>query len=222
MHIVFEDEKILVVEKQAGVTTTNEGVNAGNSLENWLYENYFWAKKITRGGICHRLDKNTSGIVLIAKKQEVCDAIKGMFKERLVVKAYQALVGGRVPIAGCVVAPMGRSSFFAKRKIDVEGKMAVTYFEILRRYKDNEGKSFTLLKLFPKTGRTHQLRVHCHYMGWPIVGDGLYGGDQRYLKGRQFLHACELGLKFGGKDYNFKVELPLDLEETLMCYEKVV
>lgn len=217
MRIVFEDEKILVLEKPAGLSTTSEGVGATNSVQSWIGKSFAWSKNLSRNGICHRLDKGTSGLLLIAKDEVTCTVVKSMFKDRKVKKTYLAMVGGRVPVAGLVEAPIGRSPFFAKRKVVIDGKDALTYFEILRRYVDVENKHFTLLLLRPKTGRTHQIRVHCSYMGWPLVGDGLYGGDTRYIS-RQFLHANSLSFNLDGKSYQLESELPLDLEAVLKKY----
>jgi len=217
MLVLFENEEFLILEKPFGIATTSEGRGITDSVQSWLLEKYAWAKKVERAGICHRLDKQTSGILLVAKKQKDCDGLKALFKSREVEKQYVALVGGRVPTDGAVNVPIGKSHFFAKRKVIVEGKIALTYFKILRRYRDENNRDFTLLICSPKTGRTHQIRVHCSYMGWPLVGDTMYGGDRRFIQ-RQFLHASKLSFKYMTKDFVFESKIPADLEECLNNY----
>lgn len=218
MQISFEDEKILVLEKEPGFVTTNEGSVFGQSVQNYLNDSFGWARGLPRAGICHRLDKDTSGLLLVAKDLETLDLLKFKFKNRTIEKTYTALVKGRVPIDGCIEVPIGKSTFFAKRKVGILGTSAVTYFKILRRYRNNNIE-FSLLNLFPKTGRTHQIRVHCNYMGWPLVGDRLYGGNTAFLS-RQFLHASALSFEVCGKKYQLQSELPSDLGHVLDLYEE--
>lgn len=179
-----------------------------------------------RGGIVHRLDKDTSGVLVIAKTPEAFDNLKNQFKERKTVKKYVALVHGKVePTEGTIDAPIERSPFNRMRfGIFPGGREASTQYRSLKTLKSPKGlkESFTLLEVEPKTGRTHQIRVHLKYIGHPIVSDPIYGGRKQLREDlkwchRLFLHAASLEIEHPvtGEGMVFEVELPSVLQNVL-------
>lgn len=188
MEIVFENDEVVVVDKPAGWISTNENNRAKNTVENWLRQE----KGITieRGGLVHRLDRGTSGLLLAAKNETKLKELKKLFKDRKVVKKYWALVSGEFPFKARVEMPIDRDSFkFDRFAVREDGKMAITDFTFIKKYKIN-GKIYSLIEADLKTGRTHQIRVHLKYLKWPIVGDKLYGGELSL--DRPFLHSIYL------------------------------
>jgi len=222
-EIVYEDNDLLVVNKPSGMVvdraaTTKKIV----TLEDWLAKQGR-SKGLVRQGIVHRLDKETSGLVVVAKTREVMGELQSQFKERQVKKTYLALVHGQVrPKKGKIKAPISRNPFNRKKfGVFVGGKAAETDYEVEEEYR-YQGKDYGLLRLKPKTGRTHQLRVHLRHLGQPIVADELYAGrktarnDRRWCE-RLWLHASQLELQqpFKKKKMVFKVKLAADLEVVL-------
>lgn len=182
LDILFEDEHLIALNKQAGVICHPAHAEQTGTLVNGLAH---YANSLSHGsapfrpGIVHRLDKNTTGVILIAKSDEAHWRLALQFERRTVQKTYLAVVSGEVNLDNDTIdAPIGvhpvvREKFavmIGENKIDV-GKSAVTTYEVLERY-----RGFSLVKLMPKTGRTHQLRVHMSHIGHPIVGDKMYGG----------------------------------------------
>jgi 23S rRNA pseudouridine1911/1915/1917 synthase len=231
--IIFEDDAILVLDKPAGWivneadTTTDQPV-----IQSWLKKTYSGNKAYPivnttplRSGVVHRLDKETSGILLVAKTEEAFESLQIQFKERKVEKTYIALVHGKVePEKGTIEATVGRLPWRRDRfGILPGGRESRTDYETISNYQlaiSNE--KLTLLKLYPKTGRTHQIRIHLKYIGHPIVSDEFYAGrktarnDRKWCP-RLFLHAS--GIKFfhpqTGRLVKFKLVLPSDLAEVL-------
>ncbi len=253
--VIFGDKDILVLDKPAGLITTSSETQTSTSLEDILKTDF--GIKIDRGGIVHRLDKDTSGLLVVAKTDETLEALQAQFKGRKVKKEYIVLVHGLVEASGKVEAaimrnPVNREKFIALPSQASLGvaKPAVTEYEPIknlqlsafslqqifsdfnkiqiRRLERINYNQFTLLKCFPKTGRTHQIRVHLKYLDFPIVGDDKYGGrkvvrlDHRWIP-RQFLHAAHLEFNHPGtgKLIKFDSKLPEDLEKALGVLEKV-
>jgi len=210
LSIVYEDEHLIALNKQAGIICHPAHAAQTGTLVNALAH---YAEQLSRGGepfrpgIIHRLDKNTTGIMLVAKSDEAHWRLARQFERRTIQKVYLAVVHGELELDGDVIdAPIGVHPVVQEKfavmvrqnKIDV-GKNAVTRYEVAERY-----RGFTLVKLFPRTGRTHQLRVHMSWIGHPIVGDSLYGGQPlsvaeitgrgstQPLMPRQALHAWRL------------------------------
>lgn len=213
VKIIYEDNDLLVLDKPAGITTTNENVRSQmsdlRSLENWIKENR--KNDLPRQGIAHRLDKGTSGIVVAAKNESTLKELKRQFKAREVKKHYWALVCGDLPKDGNINMPINRSKYsFGRFKVDEEGKRAETEFKVTKKYQIN-GKWYSFLEINLKTGRTHQIRVHLSYLGWPLVGDKTYGGQIINGLERPFLHAHETIIN--GK--KFESSLAPDLAEWL-------
>lgn len=217
---MYEDEDLMVVNKPPFLVTTKERENEKDTLEDYIRE----IKKIDlpRSGIVHRLDKGTSGLILIAKKQDVLDDLKRQFKERLVKKKYYSLVCGDVSFEGVIEAPIGRSKYsFGKFAVNTEGKQSRTEFKLIRKYKKND-KIYSLVDVDLKTGRTHQIRVHFNYLKWPLVGDKVYGGEIDMLN-RPFLHSHSIEFVHPTSKELIKMEadLPRDLIECLKKYEEI-
>ncbi|MDA1334787.1 MAG: RluA family pseudouridine synthase [bacterium] len=222
--IIFEDSEILVINKPAGVVVHPDDHHKKGTVVNWLLENYPDIKGVgedsERPGIVHRLDKDTSGVLLITKTGNAFRHFKELFKERKIRKIYLALVVGSVrDDSGIIDEPLARSTKnFEKRVVGGEqGKSrdAVTEYKVRERF----GNKFTLLEVSPKTGRTHQIRSHLAHIGYPIVCDELYAGKRNVcpttLK-RQFLHAFRLDFALpSGEHMTLEAPLPQDLEKTL-------
>lgn len=224
--VIYEDENLLVVDKPAGITVAAEGEVKGKTLINYLLEKYpFLAKTGSppRYGIVHRLDKETSGILLIAKNNEALYFFQRQFKERKVIKKYVALVAGKVKEEDGVVKTLfGRTPGDSeKRKVYLpfepgseRKKEAITLYQVLKRF-----ANYTLVKVIPKTGRTHQIRVHLAYLHHPIAGDKLYSfKDQISPSGlkRQFLHAYYLKIRLLDNEVAvFKSDLPEELKNVI-------
>lgn len=216
INILYEDDDLLVVDKPVGMTTHPAPGNPTHTLVNALLSHLPALPESdnpARPGIVHRLDKDTSGLILIAKTREALANLSAQFKSREVKKAYIALVKGRVtPKSGIIDAPIGRDrAHRQKMSVSDAGRPARTAFTVLR-YLDR----YTLVEARPETGRTHQIRVHFASVGHPIVGDATYGTKSE-LVGRQFLHAQRLSFKLPstGKTVEFTSPLPPDLQSVL-------
>jgi 23S rRNA pseudouridine1911/1915/1917 synthase len=218
--ILFEDREIVVIDKPPGVAMyAGEGREQGTVAE-WFATRYPASNSVGntgRPGIVHRLDKETSGVVILAKTQEVFEYLQRQFQQRRVKKEYIALVFGVPGMSeGRIVRPVARSKRYPlRRTIHASGKMAITEW----RREEVFGKKYALLRLFPFTGRMHQLRVHLHFLGYPIVGDRLYTYKrQRPPQGvrRQLLHAELLRIRLlSGKEVTFKAPLPKDFQDVI-------
>ena len=211
--VVFEDKTILVLDKPAGLVV--------EALQDWL-KDYLKIKGRGvggRAGMVHRLDKETSGLLVVAKNSQAFENLQKQFKERRVEKQYLALVHGKVrPQQGEITASISRSPFNRKKfGVFLGGRQAKTEYRVKKDY-----PPYTLLELTPLTGRTHQIRVHLKHLGYPIVGDAKYGGrktaraDRQWCP-RQFLHASRLGFIHPqtGKKVEFSSKLPSDLRKAL-------
>lgn len=208
--IVYIDDDILVLDKAAGVVSTKEGRNNSDTLEDWLMEKY-GDNKLPRQGIVHRLDKGTSGLILTARTEKSRGELVKKFKNRTIKKTYIALVGGDLSLNGEIKVPIARSRYvFGKFAVNEEGKEAETHFKVVKKYKYLD-KIYSLVEINLKTGRTHQIRVHFSYLGWPLVGDLTYGGKELLGLKRPFLHAAKL--EFEG--FHFETNLATDLQDVL-------
>lgn len=220
IKIIFEDKDMLVVEKPAGMTTTKEKKEEKATLEDYLRE--IRPNDLPRNGIIHRLDKGTSGLVMVAKTEEAFIDLKKQFKERSLTKKYLCLVGGDVSFEGTIDMPIARSKYaFAKFGVNEEGKRALTKFKLIKKYKSN-GKIYSLLEIDLKTGRTHQIRVHLSHLRWPLVGDKIYGGEEIIGLKRPFLHAYQIIFNhpISHQEIKLEIELAADLKEVLKKYEE--
>ncbi|MEE9365221.1 MAG: RluA family pseudouridine synthase [Dehalococcoidales bacterium] len=216
LSIVYEDEDLLVVDKPPGLTVHPAPGHPDHTLINAILSHVPHLARMgdsLRPGIVHRLDKDTSGLMIVAKNQVAQLNLIEQFRVRSVVKAYLVLVKGHLtPEKGIIDAAIGRDARNRKRMAVVrEGRPARTQYQVVK-YLDG----YTLLEILPETGRTHQIRVHLAAIGYPVVGDPVYGVKSPFLS-RQFLHACRLGFKLpsSGEYVEFSSELPEDLEKAL-------
>ncbi len=225
--IIFEDDSLLVLDKPAGmIVNKSQTVRDLLTLQDWIGQ-YLGIRDRgigERAGIVHRLDKETSGIILVAKTQESFENLQMQFKNREVQKKYIALAHGKiVPKASTIRASIGRSPFNRKKfGVFLGGKEAETAYEVIKYYFEKKLGFFSLLEIIPKTGRTHQIRVHLKFIGYPVAGDKTYAGrkiakqDQQWME-RQFLHASQIMIKHPktGKEIEFTSSLPLELKKSL-------
>ena len=216
LKIIYEDDDLLVVDKPAGLTVHPAPGHAEHTLVNAILAHFPHLADIgdsLRPGVVHRLDKDTSGVMLVAKNAAAQADLAKQFKSHSVTKAYLALVRGKLePEEGVIEADIGRDPRNRKRMAVVaEGREARTDYRVVE-YRGNH----TLLEVMPETGRTHQIRVHLAAIGFPVVGDKVYGVKSKHLS-RQFLHACRLGFKLPstGEYVEFQSELPEDLQKAL-------
>ncbi len=216
LNILYEDDDLLVIDKPAGLTVHPAPGHSSHTLVNAILSHFPHLADIgdsLRPGIVHRLDKDTSGVMLVAKNSVAQLNLISQFKAHSVVKAYLVLVKGHLtPENGIIEAPIGRDPRNRKRMAVVaEGREARTEYRVVKYIGD-----YTLLEVRPETGRTHQIRVHLSAIGYPVVGDRVYGVKSSYLS-RQFLHACRLGFKLPstGEYVEFKSDPPPELEEAL-------
>lgn len=214
LNIVYEDTDLLVIDKPAGLAVHPAPGHTTHTLVNAILSRFpELSDDSLRPGIVHRLDKDTSGLMLIAKNNAAKLNLMEQFKKRLIVKSYVALVKGHLsPEDGTIEASIGRDPHYRKRMaIVTEGKEARTQYHVIK-YLGNH----TLVEVKPETGRTHQIRVHMAAIGHPVMGDPLYGVKTIHLS-RQFLHASRLGFRLpsSGKYVEFNSELPPDLAQAL-------
>ncbi len=216
LNIVYEDGDLLVVDKPAGLTVHPAPGHPSHTLVNAILAHCPLLTGVgssVRPGIVHRLDKNTSGLMVVAKNDAAQQNLSAQIKARSVVKRYLVLVAGHLsPDRGIIEAPIGRDPGNRKRMAVVSGgREARTQYRVVK-YMD----SYTLLEVGLETGRTHQIRVHLAAIGYPVVGDQVYGTRSPFLK-RQFVHACHLGFRLPstGEHVEFSSKLPSDLEEAL-------
>lgn len=242
--IIFEDTDLLVINKPAGITVNRSQTTGGEKTVQDLVEEYLHIGGVDtrnedgegeeedtsdfkgRSGIVHRIDKETSGILLIAKNEKSFINLQSQFKQREVHKTYQALAHGRVvPEKGEINVPVGRLPWNRRQfGIVAGGRESVTFYEVMGYYRtdDKRREIVTMVKLKPITGRTHQIRVHLQYLGYPIFSDFLYAGrktqrEDRKLLERVFLHALEISFLHPSTNVriNLSAPLPPELEKVL-------
>ncbi len=215
LRIVYSDEALAVVEKPAGLVVHPAPSHQGPTLVSELGELLGGGEDPERPGIVHRLDKGTSGLLVVARSDEAHAALQRAVREREVERVYLALAGGRLGSrTGTIDAPIGRSSR-QRQRMAVSGaasRQARTHFEVLELL---PRESYLEAKL--ETGRTHQIRAHFAAIGHPLAGDETYGGAMRYGLTRQFLHAHRLAFAHPatGEPLSFTSPLPEDLAAAL-------
>lgn len=211
--IIYEDADLLVLNKPAGLAVQPDKYTIGFTLADWLAEKY------PALIIVHRLDKDTSGVMLVAKNQSMFLWLKKQWQEHRVEKTYRAIVYGNVKkSAGSIDLPIGRSNRDPRQRVASQKaagvlRPAVTTFQVLRHL-----GHFTEVELRPRTGRTHQLRVHLKAFGYPVVGDSLYAPKLSPPAGvtRQMLHAETISFTDqAGRRQNYTVPPPADYQATI-------
>lgn len=247
---IFENDQFLVINKPAGISVHGDGKTEEYTIADWVLENYpeikdvgepinleadsSKLKVILRPGIVHRLDKDTSGILLIAKNQETFLKLKELFMNREMKKTYEAFTyGWPKEDKGAVNESIARSRGDIRRYATGKGKRgeerdAFTEYEtIFKIGKSNKEKGsvergdYAFMRLFPKTGRTHQLRIHLKHLNNPIIADPIYTPKREKALGfeRLALHAREISFSLDGQNYNFKAPYPEDFERALKTCE---
>ena len=217
LEIIYQDEDVAVVNKPQGmVVHPSAGHTSGTLVNALMYhiKDLSGINGVLRPGIVHRIDKDTSGLLMIAKNDQAHVALADELKDKKSLRKYWAIVHGNLPNdRGVIEAPIGRSEKDRKKQaVTAKGKPALTRFQVLERFGD-----YSLVELQLETGRTHQIRVHMAYIGHPVAGDEVYG-PRKTLKGHgQFLHARTLGFTHPrtGEVLEFTAEAPAIFQETL-------
>ena len=230
IDVVMADEHLLVIDKPAGLVVHPGAGHRNETLANGLLHRYPELATVPRAGIVHRLDKDTSGLLLVARTELAHRRLTTALKARTVKRSYQALVLGPVARAGCVEAPIGRHPVRRTRMaVRSGGRQATTHYRVI-----NSFAAHTHLSLELETGRTHQIRVHMAHIGHPILGDPTYGGRAGRREAtaqpalaafgslrRQALHACRLALAHpaSGERIEIRSRLPEDIRDLLAALE---
>jgi len=231
LNVVFEDEDIIVINKQFGLVTHPGAGNLSGTLANALLYYDPGLSSLDRAGIVHRLDKNTSGLMVIAKNEKSQKYLVEQLQSHSVDREYSAIVYGHMIAGGTVDEPIGRDpKDRVKQAVLMSGKDAITHYRAINRF-----KSHTHVKAILETGRTHQIRVHLSYVGHSLIGDPMYGGRVRFPKKaskelkdallnfkRQALHSKKLSLThpISGELMTWKAPLPDDMTELLEVLKK--
>ena len=226
LPIVYEDAHLLVINKPAGLVVHPAAGNASGTMLNALLHHAPQLENLPRAGIVHRLDKETSGLLVVAKDLTTHKELVAQLQAREFEREYQAIVVGVMTAGGTVDAPIGRHPVQRKRMAVVErGKPAVTHYRVLERF-----RAHSLIRVNLETGRTHQIRVHMAYVHYPLVGDPVYGGRLKLPRGctselaealrqfrRQALHAAGLGIvhPHTGEHLTWQAPLPADMQALL-------
>ena len=230
VKIIYEDGDIIAINKPAGLLVHGVGLDAkaerkSETLVDWISDNYPEIKNVgdepnLRPGIVHRLDRETSGVLIIAKNQKAFEYLKNLFKKREINKKYIALVKGKIKNKrGVIDSPIGKNKKDFRKKAVFQNsaektREAITEYNVLEKFLE-----YTLVEAYPKTGRTHQIRVHLKSIGHPVVCDKLYGPKKEecpFGLSRHFLHANEIDLILpSGVRIKLEADLPEDLERVL-------
>ena len=221
-EVKHKSKDFLIVDKKAGMVVHPGAGNHQNTLLNALLFKFPELEKLPRAGIIHRLDKETSGLMIIASNQNSYKNLSEQISKRLVKRTYQAFAVGNISRSGKIEEPVGRHPRNRqKQAVTEKGKYALTRYSVLKKY-----GNYTHLEVNLETGRTHQIRVHMSHIGFPLIGDVLYGRKKRFAKStnsdlreviekfpRQALHASNLAFKDidSGNEVSFESSLPKDL-----------
>ena len=207
LNIIYEDEYLMVINKKSGMVVHPAVGNYNHTLVNALmYYLNLDTKNNIRPGIVHRLDKDTRGLMLVAKTEEALEKLSLMIKNKEVTRVYLALVWGIIKHEkGTIDAPIGRDINNRQKYVvtNLNSKDSITHFKVLERYSDA-----TLIECILETGRTHQIRVHMNYIGHPVVNDPVYGNRKLFDNSGQMLHSKYIKFvhPFTGKELSFEVE----------------
>ena len=229
LAVVYRDRSLLVIDKPAGLVVHPGAGNARHTLQNALLALDPKLALVPRAGLVHRLDKDTSGLLLVARTPEAHTALVAAMAARAIRREYLAVCTGVLTAGGTVDASIGRHrSQRTRMAVRSDGRRAVTHYRVVRRF-----RAHTLVRVMLETGRTHQIRVHLAHIGFPLVGDPLYG-RRRILAGgtaalaaelrsfpRQALHAARLALThpLSGRELHWEAPLPQDLQRLLAALE---
>jgi 23S rRNA pseudouridine1911/1915/1917 synthase len=219
LDVIYEDDHLMVINKQSGLVVHPGNGNKNNTLVNALIYRgkHLSSKDDLRPGIVHRIDKDTSGLMLVAKDNQTHEILADDFKHKRIKREYIALLDGVFPNSGATIdAPIGRD--LKERKlmtIKSDGKKAITHLTVLKKYPNN-----TLVSLILDTGRTHQIRVHMKYIGYPVHNDPVYGTKKSDNFG-QFLHSAKITFlhPVTGEKLSFEAPLPKEFQAYLNTLE---
>lgn len=234
-EIIFQEEGFIVINKVAGMIVNNADTSRNEyTVQDFIIDNFKLSKKESghdsdfekRGGIVHRLDKETSGALIVALNEEYFIAFQNQFKERNVKKEYIALCHGRIVEEGEINVPIGRLPWNRMRfGVLPQGRESYTKFKVIKRLTLSSGRNkeeLSLVEVYPQSGRTHQIRVHFQYAGHPLFSDLLYGGRKTTLRDRKllprhFLHASKISVihPINNEKLTFDAPLPSDLVDFL-------
>ena len=223
LDIVYEDNDIIIINKPSGMVVHPGNGNYTNTLVNGLM---YYTKNLSdlngdnRLGIVHRIDKDTSGLIIVAKNNKAHEILSDYFKNKTITREYIALVKGEVDTdSGTIDAPIGRSTTDRKKMAvtSKNSKNAITDFKVIKRY-----KGYTLLKLKLSTGRTHQIRVHMAYIGYPVFNDPVYSKKKSTSFG-QFLHSAKITFRepITKEELTFSAPLPKEFQDYLDTLEEI-
>jgi 23S rRNA pseudouridine1911/1915/1917 synthase len=230
LTVVHRDRALFVIDKPAGLVVHPGAGNPRHTLQNALLGLDARLALVPRAGLVHRLDKDTSGLILVARTPEAHTALTAALAARAISREYLAVCNGTITAAGAVDAPIARHRTQRVRMaVRSDGRRAVTHYRVVRRFRGH-----TLVRVRLETGRTHQIRVHLAHLGFPVVGDPVYGGRRRIPAGaaaelaallqefpRQALHAAHLGLTHpqSGRKLEWESPLPADMQGLLAALE---
>ena len=224
IDIVYSSDSYIVIDKNAGMVVHPGAGNKSGTLLNALLHQYPELKKLPRAGIIHRLDKDTSGLMVVARNESAMQSLSEQISNRSIKRIYQAFTVGRIERSGKVEAPIGRHPKNRQKQAIIDsGREAISHYKVLENF-----GSYSHLEVSLETGRTHQIRVHMNHLGFPLIGDPLYGRRRRFAKNthqklreiiesfpRQALHAAQLSFidPATSKEVNYQSKLPSDLVE---------
>lgn len=230
VEIVFKDKALFVINKPPGLVVHPGAGNAGHTLQNALLALDPKLALVPRAGLVHRLDKDTSGLLVVARTPETHTALVAALAEREIERHYIALCSGVMTAGGTIDEPIGRHrSQRTKMAVRSDGRPSVTHYRVMKRF-----RAHTLVHVELESGRTHQIRVHLAHIGYPVVGDPVYGGRRRFPAGaspaliaelegftRQALHAARLKLAHPvtGKEMEWEAPLPADMAHLIKVLE---
>jgi len=217
VEIIFENNNFIIINKPPFIAVHPYNINDKSyTISNWIKENNIWSDKIQdinpeRLGIVHRLDKDTSGILIIAKNIDFMEKFKYLFKNRLIKKTYIAYTEGSIEKEGIITEKIMRDPNNPTKMIcnKNNGRDSETKYLLYEKY-----KFFNKVLCYPKSGRTHQIRVHLSHIGAPIVGDKIYGKKSNLIN-RQALHAFKIEFEIESINYSFESKIPKDMGEII-------
>lgn len=231
-EVIYEDDNVIILDKPSGwITNLSSSVTNQPVVESWLSENFRYQiseSKLYRSGIVHRIDKETSGLLIVAKNKTSFKNLQKQFKQRVIHKTYKALVHGKLKEPeGVVNLPVGRLPWNRKRfGVMPGGRVSETKYKTVGVYLKGSEK-YSFVRVNPKTGRTHQIRIHFKYLGHPLVGDEFYAGrktsrNDRLWCPRLFLHASKISFlhPVTNKRSQFISKLPKELKDILRTLTK--
>ena len=224
LKIIKSTKQYIIISKEAGMVVHPGAGNKSGTLLNALLYEYPELKKLPRAGIVHRLDKDTSGIMVVARNESGMQSLSGQISTRSIKRIYQAFTVGKIERSGRIEAPIGRHPKNRQKQAIIDsGREAISHYKVIESF-----GSYSHVEVSLETGRTHQIRVHMNHLGFPLIGDPLYGRRRRFAKNthqklreiiesfpRQALHAAQLSFidPATSKEVTFQSNLPSDLVE---------